>query len=118
MPLDADIEALDLDGPACKVCIDERWTVEEVDAEVRRYRAFLHAIRHYPGSPLAPSHRVDKVWHAHILDTQKYIADCQYIFGAYVHHYPYSGLRGEDDAEVQRRRFESTQQLIATILSS
>jgi hypothetical protein len=118
MPIDADIMALDLEAQGFKLCLEEGWTVEQVDEAIGRYRAFLHAIRHHPGHPLAPSKQVDTVWHAHILDTERYISDCQRLFGRYVHHYPYSGLLGEDEAEMQRHHFEKTQEVIGMILSS
>jgi hypothetical protein len=41
---------------------------------------------------------VDTFWHYHILDTRKYAADCQAVFGQFLHHFPYSGLRGNEDA--------------------
>lgn len=28
------------------------------------------------------------MWHAHILFTQKYAADCDRIFGSFLHHFP------------------------------
>jgi hypothetical protein len=47
---------------------------------------------------LAPSKDVDKFWHGHILDTLKYAEDCQNVFGYFLHHFPYFGMRGEEDA--------------------
>ncbi len=35
---------------------------------------------------------MDEVWHAHILDTRRYAADCDCVFGEFIHHYPYFGL--------------------------
>jgi hypothetical protein len=33
------------------------------------------------------------------LDTQKYQEDCERVFGYFLHHFPYFGMRGEEDAE-------------------
>ena len=45
-----------------------------------------------------PSKLVDKFWHLHILDTEKYIEDCRHCFGSILHHFPYFGMRGDQDA--------------------
>lgn len=37
------------------------------------------------------------MWHAHILDTHAYGPDCEAVFGKFLHHYPYWGMRGEED---------------------
>lgn len=39
-----------------------------------------------------------KFWHYHILDTRAYHKDCDTVFGHYLHHFPYFGMRGEHDA--------------------
>jgi hypothetical protein len=52
----------------------------------------------HPETTVAPSKEIDKFWHAHILDTMKYAEDCQQVFGYFLHHFPYFGLRGADDA--------------------
>ena len=52
----------------------------------------------FPGETIAPSKDVDKFWHGHILDTLKYAEDCERVFGYFLHHFPYFGMRGEDDA--------------------
>jgi hypothetical protein len=46
---------------------------------------------------------VDTFWHYHILDTLKYAEDCQAVFGYFLHHFPYMGLRGEDDLVAHER---------------
>jgi hypothetical protein len=47
---------------------------------------------------IAPSKDVDAFWHGHILDTMKYAEDCDQVFGYFLHHFPYFGMRGADDA--------------------
>jgi hypothetical protein len=73
------------------------WTQEQVDSAETWYKRFLilHAL--YPEHRNTPSIPVDVFWHAHILDTRRYAANCQEIFGHFVHHFPYLGLRGDRD---------------------
>jgi hypothetical protein len=58
-----------------------------------------------------PTHEIDEFWHQHILDTLKYVDDCQYVFGYFLHHYPYFGLRGAEDAQALADSFEKTRAL-------
>lgn len=51
---------------------------------------------------------IDDFWHLHILDTQKYAEDCQVIFGYFLHHFPYFGMRGEEDAKNLSDSWEET----------
>lgn len=57
------------------------------------YRQFLQLHKKHPDAKLIPSRLVDAVWHEHLLDSQKYIADCEALFGSYLHHNP--GIIGE-----------------------
>lgn len=57
------------------------------------YRQFLQLHKKHPDAKLIPSRLVDVVWHEHLLDSQKYIADCEALFGNYLHHNP--GIIGE-----------------------
>ena len=61
------------------------------------YRQFLKLAAKYPEAPVVPNEAVDEFWHMHILDTQRYAADCERIFGYIVHHDPYMGIDGEED---------------------
>ena len=51
------------------------------------------------------------MWHYHILDTEKYAEDCRDIFGYFVHHFPYFGMRGDEDAQHLQAAFVETQEL-------
>jgi hypothetical protein len=110
--LDPDIAELDLAPIAFKACMDEGWDIEKVDTVTLRYRWFLQTIRSEPDASLAPPRDVDLFWHHHILDTRKYIEDCQRLFGQYIHHFPYSGIRGDKDAAEQDERFQRSQRLL------
>ena len=112
LALDPDIAALDLEPIAFKACMDEGWEIEKVDRITLDYRCFLQAVRNAPDELLAPSKDVDLFWHHHILDTRKYIEDCQNLFGKYIHHFPYSGIRGDKDAQEQDERFQRSQRLM------
>lgn len=100
----AAIAALDL-GPIKKKLMHhlsgEGWTREKADSVELEYRRFLYLAKKFPGEQNAPLVDVDIFWHYHILDTMKYMADCEAVFGHYLHHYPYAGMEGaEDDEEV------------------
>lgn len=118
MQIDLDIMELDLDPIAYKVCRDEGWCLTDVDAAVLEYRAFLQVVRDAePGFFAAPTKAIDIVWHHHILDTQKYFSDTEKLFGRYLHHYPYSGVFGDRDAEQQSERGNETRRRMADVLS-
>lgn len=95
------IKALDLDPIKVKLMgTDEGhgWSREYADRMEVAYRRFLTLLVTHPETTVAPSKEIDKFWHAHILDTMKYAEDCQQVFGYFLHHFPYFGLRGADDA--------------------
>lgn len=53
------------------------------------YRQFLYLLAINPGKCVVPWNQdLDDYWHAHILDTGKYAADCEKLFGRFVHHNP------------------------------
>jgi hypothetical protein len=102
----AAIAALDLDPIKVKLMHDESgegWSRAHADAVEFEYRRFLHLAKKFPNEQAAPLLDVDVFWHYHILDTMKYATDCEQIFGYFLHHFPYSGLQGEDDEAVHQR---------------
>ena len=98
----AGIDALDLDAIKIKL-LDKRegkgWSREYADQVEIAYKRFLFLSVKYSGSPIIPTLDIDAFWHYHILDTMKYAEDCQNTFGFFLHHFPYIGLRGEEDAQ-------------------
>src|SRR5262249_51198369 len=90
------------------------WTRAQADAAEIAYKQFLQLNLKYPGKSIVPTATCDTFWHAHILDTQKYAADCQDIFGRFLHHFPYFGMRGEEDASNLKKAFEETKALCAS----
>lgn len=108
------LEALDLDPIKVKLMDAEEgegWTREQADASATAYKQYLFIGAKYGKNAIVPTKLVDKVWHYHILDTSKYAEDCQEIFGQFVHHFPYFGMRGEEDAANLKSSFAETQDL-------
>lgn len=84
------------------------WTPKQLDLFEQEYRRFLALNLMYQFEAIVPCHDVDMVWHAHILDTAAYRVDCDAIFGEFFDHFPYFGLRGEDDAAALDVAYERT----------
>ena len=84
------------------------WTFDFACRVAQEYRRFLVLCLEHPSDPIVPSSLVDDFWHLHILDTQKYIEDCQHCFGSMLHHFPYFGMRGEKDAANLREAWLET----------
>ena len=98
------VMAIDLDPIKCKLMhveSGEGWGLDRANAVEKEYRRFLCLMSLYPEEETAPLVDVDTFWHYHILDTMKYAADCDQAFGYFLHHYPYVGMRGDDDAQVR-----------------
>jgi hypothetical protein len=66
------------------------------------YKKFLFLAHAYPHISLSVSKEIDELWHLHILDTKKYAADCQHLFGYFLHHVP------QDPFPEQRREMQET----------
>lgn len=107
------IAAIDLEPMKLKLRSDEGpgWSEEHLALVEQRYRNFLFLTLAYPNKTIVPSKDVDTFWHAHILDTRKYAADCKRYFGGFFHHFPYLGLRGEADKVVLHDSFAETLKL-------
>lgn len=108
------IEALDLDAIKIKLVHPESgegWTAERAGAAEREYRRFLYLARKHPDEQISPLLDVDTFWHHHILDTRKYAADCSQVFGYFLHHFPYLGLRGGSDEETRGQVGRHTREL-------
>ena len=79
----------------------------------REYRRFLTLKRDAPDAVLAPPPRVDRVWHAHILDTRRYHADCARLFGGYLHHDPAFDGAAAASAEEEDEEEEAADGVVA-----
>ena len=87
------------------------WTLEQARQAIEGYRKFLILNYLYPNKVIVPSRVIDKVWHNHILDTEKYRIDCDILFGKYQEHYPYYGMKDESDRQSLEGAFNETQSL-------
>jgi len=108
------IAAIDLEMIKMKMALPdegEGWTTEQCnDAEIE-YKRFLHLNQKFLKSAIVPTDVIDTMWHYHILDTRAYHTDSQKVFGGYFHHFPYFGLRGDQDKQNLINSFEKTKEL-------
>lgn len=66
------------------------WSDSFIRRAIRAYKQFLFVSRkaRQQGVRVTPHKAVDEVWHEHVLITKHYMADCNAIFGHYLHHHP------------------------------
>ncbi|SFU69402.1 glycine-rich domain-containing protein [Pseudoduganella namucuonensis] len=108
------IADLDLEPIKVKLMHEESgegWSLQKANAVEFEYRRFLYLMKTFPQEQTAPLQDVDTFWHYHILDTMKYATDCDAVFGYFLHHFPYIGLRGEDDEAVHHQVGERMKEL-------
>lgn len=62
----------------------------EVELEFRRFLALILMKRKdvFSSEPLAPTAKIDRLWHAFIIYTQDYLDFTNSVMGGYVHHVP------------------------------
>lgn len=89
------------------------WSRAQCNQTEKEYKKFLTLKRTYPDRDIIPNRAVDIFWHQHILDTEKYANDCETVFGYFMHHYPYFGMNGKQDAKNLQDAFEETKELYA-----
>jgi hypothetical protein len=94
------IQALDLTNIKAnlyrrqKSWLNRRWWRKYMNHVEYDYKKFLYLICAFPSKKIVPwGDRkgfcpLDELWHEHILDTKKYAADCEAIFGRFIHHDP------------------------------
>lgn len=108
------IETLDLDPIVVKLMDKvegKGWDLAYARLIESEYRKFLVLLLKYPNEAIVPAREVDEFWHYHILDTLKYEEDCKNIFGYFMHHFPYFGMRGEEDANNLKQAWKKTCEL-------
>ncbi len=111
--IDEDIASINLEMVKMKLSEPSEginWTNEQADDAEIEYKRYLHLTRYfpYPENAIVPNKIMDTMWHYHILDTKAYFTDCENTFGKYLHHFPYFGLRGDEDAKNLELAFEQT----------
>ena len=108
--------SLNLDLGSIKFSLTQRedgpnWSLNKAETLEVWYRRFLYLSSIYNDKVIVPSKDIDVFWHTHILDTQKYMLDCENLFGRYIHHFPYFGMRGEKDRNHLKKSFYETEEL-------
>ena len=83
-------------GPVYKLLIRDGMPADQAGRAIADYKAFLHRVK-FDGYRGSPGRLADKAWHAHILQTRKYVADCQALLGEYLHHTPTLELDDPDE---------------------
>ncbi|MEY8198125.1 MAG: hypothetical protein RPS47_02675 [Colwellia sp.] len=109
-PLSSKVAALDFRRLRHKYTAtsEAEMSEQEWDFAEQEYRRFLDLKVLYPGVSMVPSKVVDKIWHAHILDTKSYREDCQAVFGKFIDHFPYFGIYGKEDYANLQSAFSNT----------
>jgi hypothetical protein len=108
------VAMLDFSMVKRKLNEEKGWTKEFCDDVEDLYRKFLALNIRYAGEKICPTGPVDEFWHAHILDTRAYARDCDALFGEYLHHFPYFGMRGAEDRAALEAAFERSLNLFVT----
>ena len=87
------------------------WSLEYTQSIAQEYKKFLVLCLLNPDEAIVPASLVDDFWHLHILDTQKYASDCERFLGFFLHHFPYFGMRGEEDLQNLNKAWKNTLRL-------
>jgi len=113
-------EELDLNTVRDALMEKKGWSLERAEAACTEYVRFLTLLKMKPGFMLVPwpnaegQDDLDQFWHQHILDTAKYAADCNRLFGRMIHHNPHV-VRGSGQ---ESEAVEKTQRLYARTFGS
>ncbi len=105
------VASLDFSMIKRKLGEEKGWSPEYQSEVEDLYRRFLALNIVYRDQKICPTGPIDEFWHAHILDTIAYEKDCQDLFGAYLHHFPYFGMRGPSDRADLETAFDQSRVL-------
>ena len=106
------INSLDFSMIINKLVKHGGWNKKHAERLADVYKKFLFLNKKYGHLyQLPPSEEIDEFWHNHILDTKKYRADCDKVFGEYRDHYPYFGIDGSSDFNDLENAFKNLQDL-------
>ena len=84
----SEIRSLSLAAVRMRLAREEGWPASRISMAVTNYKKFLILALGRDGASLMTNPDADMVWHYHILDSRAYMADCDRIFGSYLHHIP------------------------------
>ncbi len=113
-------EDLDLNSVRDALIEKQGWSLERAESARTEYLRFLTLLQKRPGFMLVPwttaegHDDLDQFWHQHILDTARYSADCDRLFGRMIHHNPHVVRGSEHEAEAVLK----TQRLYARTFGS
>jgi hypothetical protein len=110
---DTTIQGLNLEPLLVKLRVEHGWSQKDLLAHYLFYKQFLYLCK-TTTKPIVPTKMVDKFWHAHLEDNEKYEKDCFKIFGKTLYHFPYFGLRSKTDRKNLQRAGKSTRKLISS----
>lgn len=102
------LDQLDLDPIKVKLVHEYGYGAEQLAVLEKWYKRFLCLTALYPEKQIVIPEVLDAFWHHHILDTRKYADDCEAVFGQFLHHFPYFGLRGEEDMQALHKAYRDT----------
>lgn len=105
------VEVIDFTPHGYKLEKEHGWSEEKINHAIEVYKEWLVLQVCYEEFSFAPSELIDEFWHAHILDTRKYMDDCNTIKGEFIHHYPYFGITEQENEFVLESGFELTKKL-------
>lgn len=80
---------------------------DELEADAQDYVRFLLLVKEHPDMPLAPTKRIDRMWHLHMLHPKAYVADCMKLLGEILDHDGGFGSTPEEEP-VLREVFATT----------
>ena len=114
----AAIDALDLDSVKARLMdpvLGEGWSQDYADSIESAYKTYLTMLAKYQehAEEIMLAKDVDEFWHTHILQTMKYMDDCQKVFGTYLHHAPHIGEVTAADLQKREALAEKTRELYA-----
>jgi hypothetical protein len=99
-------EDLDLTNAVRTARAAHGWSDDEATEAEFEYRRFLWLSYQHDGPAGAIHSDADKLWHHHILDTQRYGTDSGRIFGRYLHHTPTYAVTEEERQQVYQLGLE------------
>ncbi|TWX68548.1 hypothetical protein ESZ36_08620 [Colwellia demingiae] len=105
------VDTLDFVPHGYKLQKEHNWSESKINYTINLYKEWLVLQVLYEDLSFAPSELVDEFWHIHILDTRKYMNDCNSIKGEFIHHYPYFGLTDQENETVLESGFQLTKKL-------
>jgi Glycine-rich domain-containing protein-like len=83
------------------------WLPDRVAAAEHGYRQYIAMCKIFPKAGLTPPNSdIDEIWHAHILHTKLYAADCQNYLGYFLHHAPFNDESPAPEKDVSAEFFQ------------